>query len=200
MQDIELIQGILAGNRENFELLIKQYQSNVFRVAIGLVHSKQDAEEISQDVFLKVYQSLKDFNKEAAFSTWLYRITINTSLNFLRSRKRNKLWSGVVAFFQSNSAEASVEAKMIEDAGFHLIKGAIDDLPEKQRLAFVLTKYEDLSEKKVADIMSITEGAVEQLVLRAKNNLRKKLGPAVGYFPVPLSNNKTKLDEKAERH
>ena len=81
MHESELIQSILDGNQQDFKLLIKKYETNVFRAAIGFLHNKQDAEEITQDVFVKVYQSLSSFKGKAAFSTWLYRITVNTSLN-----------------------------------------------------------------------------------------------------------------------
>lgn len=198
MEDAELIDGVLSGNEKDFERLIKMYGSSVFRVVIGLLHNKEDAEEVTQDVFIKVYRSISSFNKKAAFSTWLYRISINTSLNFLR-RKRNRLfWSELTTVFQFASKEVSAESNMIEKSDHQIIQHAIDSLPKSQRLAFVLTKYEELPQKQVAVIMKISEGAVEQLVMRAKNNLRKKMKTAVGFETTRLSNNKTKEDEKSE--
>jgi RNA polymerase sigma-70 factor, ECF subfamily len=191
MQDFQLIDSILEGNQKDFERLIKMYESNVFRVSIGLLHNKEDAEEVTQDVFLKVYRSLSTFNKKSAFSTWLYRLTINTCLNFLRKKKRNLLWTGLSEMFQISSRETSSEAGMISRSDNEIIKQAIDSLPQKQRFAFVLTKYEELPQKEVAAIMKLSEGAVEQLVLRAKNNLRKNLAPAVGFYKNQLSKNET---------
>ena len=81
-----------------------------------------------------------------------------------------------------------------------MIKRAIDNLPKMQRLAFVLTKYEDLPQKQTALVLRVSEGAVEQLVLRAKNNLRKKLKDTVGFETVPLSNKKKEEDEKSARY
>lgn len=181
MQDFELIDSILAGNQKDFERLIKAYESNVFRTAIGLVHNREDAEEITQDVFVKVYRSLSTFNKKAAFSTWLYRLTINTCLNFLQRKKNKIFWTGLSEFFQFVSKDSSVERKMIEKSDETMIKQAIDSLPQKQRIAFILTKYEELPQKQVAVIMDISEGAVEQLVLRARNNLTKKLQSPIGF-------------------
>jgi RNA polymerase sigma-70 factor (ECF subfamily) len=200
MEDVELIDSVLSGNEKDFERLIKMYESNVFRVVIGLLHNKEDAEEVTQDIFIKIYRSISSFNKKAAFTTWLYRIAINTSLNFLRKKRSRLLWSELTTVFQFASKEVSAESKMIEKSDHEIIRHAIDSLPKSQRLAFVLTKYEELPQKQVAAIMKISEGAVEQLVLRAKNNLRKKLKTAIGLETARLSNNKTKEDEKSERY
>jgi RNA polymerase sigma-70 factor (ECF subfamily) len=199
MKNFELIDSVLRGNERDFERLIRMYESGIFRVVIGLLHNKEDAEEVMQDIFLKLYSSLSSFDRRAAFTTWLYRIAINTSLNFLR-RKRNKVfWTELKTIFQFSSKEPSTEAKMMERSKHEIIKYAINGLPKNQRLAFVLTKYEELSQKKVAEIMNTSEGAVEQLVLRAKNNLRKKLSAAVGFETVQLSNKKMRADEKSKR-
>ncbi|MGE5520900.1 MAG: RNA polymerase sigma factor [Candidatus Dadabacteria bacterium] len=196
MQDFELIDSIVEGNQKDFELLIKKYDSNVFRVAIGLLHNKEDAEELTQDVFLKVYHSLSTFNKKSAFTTWLYRLTINSALNSLRKKKRKHLWTGLYEIFQISSPEQSALNKMINRSKDTMIRQAIDNLPYKQRLAFVLTKYEELPQREVAAIMELTEGAIEQLVLRAKNNLRKKLAPAIGTYNIRLSKYKTSKNEE----
>lgn len=92
MDEFSLIQNILDGSQADFEQLVKMYQPNVFRTAMGLLHNKEDAEEITQDVFLKVYDSLSSFNQRATLSTWIYRVTINTCLNFLKKRKETGYW------------------------------------------------------------------------------------------------------------
>ena len=175
MDELELIRRVLEGHQQDFSLLIKKYEASVFRTAMGLLHSKEDAEEITQDVFLKVYQSLSSFNGRSAFSTWLYRITINSSLNLLRKKKRRGFWIGLSDLLQIASKDREAETIMTEKTEKAVIRQAINSLPEKQRLAFVLTKYEELPQKQVAEIMDLSEGAVEQLILRAKTNLRKKL-------------------------
>ena len=175
MDDFELIHSILNGNKSDFTHLIHKYEANVFRTAIGFLHTKEDAEEITQDVFIKVYQSLTSFNGNATFSTWLYRITVNSSLNYLRKKKRQGFWVALTELVQIPSKDKQAEGMMTERSDKIIIQQAIDGLPEKQRLAFVLSKYEELSQRQVADIMNITEGAVEQLILRAKNNLKNKL-------------------------
>ena len=175
MDDVELIHQILNGNQQDYSILIRQYQASVFRTAMGLLHNKEDAEEIAQDVFVKVYQSLSSYNGKAAFSTWLYRITVNTSLNFLRKKKRKTFWAALADMLQVASNDKSAEALLTERSDNAVIQQALDALPEKQRLAFVFTKYEELPQRQVAEIMNISEGAVEQLVIRAKNNLKKIL-------------------------
>lgn len=175
MHEIELIQSVLNGNDRDFELLIKKYQTNVFRTVIGLLHNKEDAEEITQDVFIKVFQSLSTFNGNAAFSTWLYRIAINMSLNYLKKKKRSQFWVGLSELIQLPSNEKQVEVVLSEKSEQSIIQSAIDNLPEKQKLAFVLAKYEELPQKQVAEILNISEGAVEQLLIRAKTNLKKRL-------------------------
>lgn len=195
MQDFDLIDSVVEGNQKDFERLIKIYESNVFRMSIGLLHNKEDAEEVTQDVFLKLYRSLSTFNKKSAFSTWLYRLTINTCINFIKKKKRKHFWTGLSEVFQLSYKEASAETRMIQTSENEIIKNAIDGLPHKQRLAFVLTKYEELPQKQVAAIMKLSEGAVEQLVSRAKNNLRKKLKPSIGLQKIKLSNNETAGNE-----
>lgn len=175
MDEFTLIQNILDGNQADFERLIKMYQPNVFRTAMGLLHNKEDAEEITQDVFLKIYDSLSSFNQKAALSTWVYRVTINASLNFLKRKKGNRLLVGLSALFGLASKEKQGEKLVTEKEEKDAIRKAMQELPEKQRLAFVLTKYEELPQRQVAEIMQVSEGAIEQLVIRARNNLRKKL-------------------------
>lgn len=91
MSEGQLIEKILSDDKEAFRLLMERYQQQVFRVAIGFVHSRQDAEDITQEVFIRVYRSLSSFKEKSLFSTWLYRITLNTSINYLNKNKRRNL-------------------------------------------------------------------------------------------------------------
>lgn len=175
MHDDELINSILNGERLGFKQLMEKYQPNVFRIAVGFVHNRDDADEIVQDVFVKVYQSLSTFNGKSAFTTWLYRIAVNTSINYLRRQKRTTFWTNITELLHIASKEKAAETKLVEKSNAEIIRAAINALPEKQQMAFVLLKYEDLSQKEVAAIMHISEGAVEQLVHRARNNLKKNL-------------------------
>ncbi|MHB9055153.1 MAG: RNA polymerase sigma factor [Paludibacteraceae bacterium] len=184
MSDEQLIQIILSGNKEAFTTLLKKYQLSVFRTAMGFVHSKEDAEDIVQDVFIQVYRTLSSFKGSSQFSTWLYRITLNTSINFINKNKWRNLFTdsgeSLKNLFNRSNEEKNAHQNLEAEERDVLILKAIEQLPEKQRMAFVLSKYEELSQKEIAGIMQITEGAVEQLLQRAKQFLRKKLIMFVG--------------------
>jgi RNA polymerase sigma-70 factor (ECF subfamily) len=175
MQETLLIRSILAGHTADYTQLVKKYEAAVFRIVMGFVHQKEDAEDITQEVFIKAYQSLAGFAGQSSFSTWLYRIAIHTSLNALQKKKRRNIWDRVTDLLQLPSAARNPEQLLQDKSEQEKIRVAIDTLPEKQRMAFILSKYEELTQREVARIMEISDGAVEQLLIRARENLRKKL-------------------------
>jgi len=184
MSEQQIIQAILNGDNSKFELLVEKYQTMVFRTALGFVHSKEDAEDLTQDVFISVFQSIRSFQGNSEFSTWLYRITVNTSINHLNRNKR-KAFLQIAGdllqnIFNKESGDNNPHQELEQTEQNRAIQKAIDSLPEKQRTAFVLSKYDDLTQKEIAAIMQSTEGSVEQLLQRAKTNLQKKLKPVVG--------------------
>jgi len=151
---------------------------------MGFVHNKDDADDLTQEIFIQVYQSLQGFKGEAAFSTWIYRIAVNASLNKVRKKSGNQLLYHLDALFgtpreKENSLPVSnnenPESLLIKQENEKWVQNALDSLPENQRTAIILSKYDDLSQKEIAEIMKTTEGAVEALIQRAKTNLRKKL-------------------------
>jgi len=184
MTDIEIIRLILQGEKEKYRRLMEKYQPLVFRTCLGFVHNKDDADDLTQEVFIQAYQSLSAFKAESAFSTWLYRIAVNASLNRIRKSKKRS----VLQYFKSLSGgEKDPEDKFLDEVPENpeeilirkefstWLSKALDSLPESQRTAIVLSKYDDLPQKEIAGIMNISEGAVEALIQRAKKNLREKL-------------------------
>lgn len=171
-------------NIAQFETIVSEYQAMVFRTAMGFVHSKEDAEDLTQDVFLRAYNSWGSFRGDSQISTWLYRITINLSLNFIEQQKRRncfQLAGDVLGNLLNRGSGVKTPQEQLEDSELdRAIQKAVDSLCQKQRIAFVLSKYEDLSQREIAEIMETAEGAVEQLLQRAKINLQKKLKPVVG--------------------
>lgn len=167
-----------------FEKILGEYQTMVFRTTMGFVHTKEDAEDLTQEVFIRAFCSWDSFRGESEISTWLYRIAINLSLNFVDQQKRRNLFQLAGDMFNNiinqKNAEKSPQELLEESELNRAIQKAIDSLPEKQRIAFVLSKYEDLPQKEIAKIMDTSEGAVEQLLQRAKTNLQKKLNKSVG--------------------
>lgn len=180
MTDSELIEKINSGNTQAFKELIEKYQGVVFRTAMGFVHSKADADDLTQEVFIRVFESLHSFKGKAEFSTWLYRITANCSINFIKRNSKNRLLLSLENIFNYYSNEKTPLEQLEAAERDRLIKVAIDRLPTSQRTAFVLSRYEELPQKEVAHIMNKSEGAVEQLLQRAKGNLQKKLDKTVG--------------------
>lgn len=184
MTQNELIELVLDGNQEAFRSIVEQYKANIFRTCIGFVHNKEDAEELTQDVFVRVYQNLDRFKGSSSFSTWIYRIAVNCSLNHLRKQKRSGLLLRLEHVFGIGMGDEknagmkyaeSPEKMMIDEERNQYLHKAIDSLPENQRIAFTLSKYDEMSQRDIANVMHITEGAVEALLQRAKTNLQKKL-------------------------
>lgn len=186
MNDSETIRSILNGNRNDFAILVEKYQQMIFRVAMGFVHEKEDAEDITQEVFINAYQSLKKFRGDSSFSTWLHRIAVNVGLNHTR-KNRGVVIDKISSFFDHDRIIES-ELLLIEDNPEDIIikkehsewlRRALDKLPKNQHTAIVLSKYDDLPQKEIADILNISEGAVEALIQRAKKNLRENLSSGI---------------------
>ncbi len=177
-----LIDKILEGDQLAFKELVEKYQTMVINTCIGFLHDKQDAEDISQEVFIEVFASLRKFRKEAKLSTWMYRIAVNKSLNFLRSKKRRQWIQNLEDVLGMNRQDQkqpiemrnpAIDLEMQEEA--LLLHNAINSLSENQRIAFTLNKYEDLPYSEISEIMRVSLSSVESLIHRAKLNLQQKL-------------------------
>lgn len=184
MTDNEIIVQIVQGDRNLYRKLVEKYQPMVFRTCMGFLHNKDDSDDLTQEVFIHAYQTLSGFKGDATFSTWIYRIAVNASLN--KTRKSSKslfVQRFELVFGNSKNQEYSFptpdtenpENILILNEHRELVRKALESLPENQRTAIVLSKYDDLSQKEIAEIMVTTEGAVEALIQRAKANLREKL-------------------------
>ncbi len=173
----ELLQQLIAGDESAFRYLIEREQEHILRVCIGFLHNREDAEDIAQDVFIELIRSLENFRGEASISTWLYRIAVNKSLNFLQKRKRERLilsLQELIGLKEPQSKQQPVQQLELKEQQLK-ISQAIDSLPENQRIAYTLVKYDDLSYQEVAEIMNISHSSVESLMFRAKSKLQKKL-------------------------
>ena len=184
MTESELIGEILRGDKEKYRFIVEKYRQMVFRTCIGFLHNKDDADDLTQDVFIQAYQSLQRFKGDSAFSTWLYRIAVNASLNKIRKSPLKLMIQKIENLTGSRSGsdvypiipdEDDPEKILLRQEHVEWIQKALEQLPENQRTAIVLSKYDDLSQKEIAEIMKTTEGAVEALLQRAKKNLREKL-------------------------
>ena len=184
MNENEIIIQILQGNRNLYKILVEKYQSMIFRTCMGFLHQKDDADDLTQEIFIQAFQSLGSFKGNSSFSTWIYRIAINASLNKVRQTSRRNLFQRLDGLFNPEKKNADLLSGIVTDNPENIlineehrlwVQNALNDLPENQRIAIVLSKYDDLSQKEIAEIINTTEGAVESLIQRAKSNLREKL-------------------------
>jgi RNA polymerase sigma-70 factor (ECF subfamily) len=184
MNDRELIEKIAAKDHGAFKALVDRYQALVINTCYNLLGNRQDAEDVAQEVFFQVYKSAKKFRQEAKISTWLYRIAVNRSLNFVRDNRRFRWPESLSSLLEgerqrvsdvSTSNSDRPDVALEEKEQNVIVKKAIDSLPEKQRAAFVLHKYEGLSYQEIAGILQRSLSSVESLIHRAKLNLQKKL-------------------------
>lgn len=182
MNELDLIQQLREGDEHAFKTLVESYQDLVYNTALGIVQNAEDAEDISQEVFIKVYRSVHTFKGESKISTWLYRITVSTALDLLRSKKSKKRFSFLQRLFGDNN-EPLQEVPDFNHPGVALdqkenaarLFKAINQLPENQKVAFTLHKLEDLSYQEISEVMKVSVSAVESLMHRAKQNLKKIL-------------------------
>ncbi|MDX9846455.1 MAG: sigma-70 family RNA polymerase sigma factor [Tenuifilaceae bacterium] len=187
MSDKELIDDILQHNSQKaFEELVNRYQPMVTKTCLGFVNSLADAEDLAQEVFIEVFESLKGFRSEAKISTWIYRIAVNKSLNQVRKQKRDRIFRSIENFFTSkndvneplqvlNRDGENADSNLERSENKRMLKQAINALPENQRIAFILSKYQELSYKEIADVMGVSLSSVESLLFRAKSNLQGNL-------------------------
>jgi RNA polymerase sigma-70 factor (ECF subfamily) len=179
----ELINQLKAGNENSFKLLVETYKDKVLSTCYYFLHDKLDAEDVAQDVFIEIYRSISDYREDAQLSTWIYRIAVNKSLDFIRKKKRKKRFAYVVSFWRNTEEKAELQVPSSEnpqrdleqEERIDILNNAINSLPENQKAAITLSKYDGISNKEIADILETSVSAVESLIHRAKKNLHKKL-------------------------
>jgi RNA polymerase sigma-70 factor (ECF subfamily) len=170
------IDALKKGSHEAFRNLVEQYSHEVVGTCYSFVNNREDAEDVAQEVFIEVYKSIRQFRKESEIGTWIYRISINKSLDFLRRQKRKKRISDLMGlFFAKNRPQAGIHQQLEEQERKVLLHQQIAFLAENQRIALVLSRFDGLSNKKIADIMETSESAVESLLHQAREKLRKNL-------------------------
>jgi len=169
-------------NEQVFRDFIQQHQPRVYNTALNTLQNEQDAEEIAQDVFIEAYNKAHTFKGESQVSTWLYRITINKCIDLIRSRKRKKRFAFITELFHesgepiqdaSDFVHPGVVAENKEKAA--VLYRAINQLPETQKIAFLLSETDGLSYGEISEIVGTSISSVESLLFRARKNLRKIL-------------------------
>ncbi|KPJ73999.1 hypothetical protein AMJ52_02340 [candidate division TA06 bacterium DG_78] len=175
--DSQMITAVADGDERAYEQLVKKYQHAVFNTIYRCLGNYEDIEDIAQEVFIKVWHKAKSFRKNSKFSTWLYRITVNQCLNY-RSKHKQKL----VSLDEMTEKERIPDSLIVEvdheqRNKAEIVRKSVNKLPDRQRIALILSQFEDKSYKEIAEIMGVSLSAVESLIFRARENLKKTLIP-----------------------
>ncbi len=172
--DYQLMRAIQNGDMVSFNRMVDRYKDRLMNVIGRMLSSTEEAEDIVQETFVRVYLHRQSFNFQHCFSTWIYTIALNLARNELRKRKKFKFYD--IDDMQGGESEFAVEAK-IPSRLPQALNAAIKELPEKYRMAFVLRDIQELAYDEVAKILSVPLGTVKSRVNRARMMLREKLKP-----------------------
>lgn len=180
MNETDLIQRFKDGDEEAFRILVEKYHRQIFDLCFRYVGNQEDAEEVAQDVFIRVFNARASYEPKAKFSTYLYRVAVNLSLNRIRDRKRRRVVA-LESIFHLDKAQTPGSSPFRPDQILEqnelqtLIGNAIESLPPNQRTAVLLKRFEGLSYEEIAEVMECSVSAVEARLHRAKLNLNKRL-------------------------
>jgi RNA polymerase sigma-70 factor (ECF subfamily) len=180
-RDAELMLRVREGDTESFALLLERHRSPVIHFLYRMVQNQSVAEELAQEVFLRVYRSRANYEPTAKFTTWLFRIASHLALNWIRDRRHERgqesldqeTSDGMVR--QVSDRGLSKEQSMVRESKFEEIRRAIQGLPEKQKAAVLMHKYEEMEYSQIAAVLECSESAVKSLLFRAYETLRARL-------------------------
>jgi len=189
--DVQLMLDVKAGDEQSFALLLQRYRTPLVNFLYRMVRVREEAEDLAQEVFLRVYRARQDYVPSAKFTTWLFRIATNLALNSVRDHRHQRMELSLDAPVTVDAEEGdekvldiaeknpNIEQHLIEEARKKMIRHAIDKLPAKQRAAVLLHKYQELDYGDIARILECSESALKSLLFRAYETLRVELAPLV---------------------
>jgi RNA polymerase sigma-70 factor (ECF subfamily) len=184
MDDAAVMLELRAGNMAGFDFLIQKYRKPIIHFMYRMVHNQAVAEELAQEVFLRVYRSRETYRAEARFSTWLYRIATNLGVNYARDNRLER--SASTVYLDETDSETGTtpdvadstpgaETNMLRRERLNAIREHVLALPERQRMAVLMHKYEGMDYKQIGDVLKLSESATKSLLFRAYQTLREKL-------------------------
>lgn len=180
--DVQLMLDVKAGDELSFEILLKKYRSPLVNFLYRMVKDQAAAEDLAQEVFLRVYRARKAYSPSAKFTTWLFRIATNLALNAIRDGRYRQMQVSIDTprdedepVIEIAAREARADERLIERERNEMIRGAILALPEKQRAAVILHKYEEMDYAQIGKILGCSESALKSLLFRAYETLRVQL-------------------------
>jgi RNA polymerase sigma-70 factor (ECF subfamily) len=179
----DLMARIAKGDNDAFEILVNRHQTSILNLIYRFIGDRTQAKDLAQEVFIRVWQAAKTYKPEAKFTTWIYRIATNVCFNELKSARRRR-WFQFLRFGDQHEetiedtfvdGSPSPEDLLLAKERSRQISDALQSLPENQRMALVLKRYDDLSYQEIAQILGCSVSAVESLLVRAKKTLQEKL-------------------------
>ena len=184
LDDAAIMLELKAGNMAAFDVLINKYRKPIINFMYRMSHNQAAAEELAQEVFLRVYRSRETYRAEAKFSTWLYRIATNLGVNHARDTRHER--TAATIYLDEPDSETgstpdvadqtpSVETSLLRDERMAAIRDFVLALPERQRMAVLMHKYEGMDYKQIGDVLKLSESATKSLLFRAYQTLREKL-------------------------
>ena len=188
MDDAAIMLELRAGNMAGFDYLIQKYRKPIIHFMYRMVRNQAIAEELAQEVFLRVYRSRETYRAEARFSTWLYRIATNLGVNHARDNRHERNASTIYLDEADSEtgttpdvadATLGAEATMLREERLKAIREHVMSLPERQRIAVLMHKYEGMDYRQIGEVLKLSESATKSLLFRAYQTLREKLKPFV---------------------
>jgi len=178
---------VKAGDDSSFDFLLQKYRSPLVNFLNRMVRDSSTAEDLAQEVFLRVYRARKQYSPSAKFTTWLFRIATNVALNSFRDTRHRKMEVSIDAStddedsrpMELQAREKRIDERLLERDRIETIRRAILALPEKQRAAVVLHKYEEMDYAEISSVLDCSESALKSLLFRAYESLRVQLAPLV---------------------
>jgi len=183
-EDVQLVEEALSGNALSFQLLVERYQERIFALARRYTKSAVEVEDIAQDTFLKAYRRLETFQRQSSFSTWLYRIAVNTALDFLKRMGRSPVRAVEDPELTAEPARGQAgsgvhvdapEARLQREEIARVTHAVLEELPEIFRTVLVLRELEQLSYQEMAEVLGISIGTVESRLFRARARFKDAL-------------------------
>ncbi len=182
MDDKDIIRQVLNGDNDAFALLVERYQTRLYNLALRMCGNEDDAFDLTQEAFVKAWRNLGSFQQEAAFSTWLFRLTSNVCIDFLRAKKRRTTVSLTMREEDSEDSQLdlpdpaiSPEEAVIRSEDRQALARAMNELPVEYRQILTLRAIDDLSYSQIAQVLELEEGTVKSRLSRARARLREKL-------------------------
>jgi len=177
LSDDELVERVRQGDTKSFEELIDRYRSQVFNFILRILGSREEAEDIFQDTFMKVYESLPRYQKRSRFSSYLFTIAHNLSMNRVNYLRRSSAKLDYLAQSgqETSTTERTPEAELSQTEVGSIVHSALGKLPPKYRAALVLSEFEGLSYKEISEVLNCSVGTVKSRIFRARDLLRGQL-------------------------